>query len=214
MKIAYVLSLLLIFNAAPFTVSAAEEAGGAEKEEPAKKEVYILVTTTDNAGKESRSIKTAAELKELMNELKLEEKLHDKAMALAEKEWKKDEELGKKTFPRSAIDKKTVKEIKRSTNQDEVTKKLDDLDKRELEKETEKKEEAKRRPTNRPGQRPMPGGQDRSKDREAKQKVKDAARDKIGSAARQMYITAMEELKAGANKPAAEAEGKEAKEAK
>lgn len=68
-----------------------------------QQEKILLVKVCDRAKKLSYELMTPNEYKTLQAEIKAESMLSTKAMMLAQKEWKANEETKKKRFPRSAI---------------------------------------------------------------------------------------------------------------
>jgi len=72
---------------------------------------YHLVKITDRAKEVTYEVMDAEQLEELEAAIKLEKKFHTKAMMLASKEWRKNEELKRKAYPRGAIAARKVQKI-------------------------------------------------------------------------------------------------------
>lgn len=144
MKSILMLFILTVFCTNSFAVDPAEGEGTADKKELTKKEVYLLVAITDYSKRAGYSIKTPEEWKDIEKEIKLEDKLFPKALINADKEWRSDEEYGKKTFPKALIAKKTAKILKQGNDLEQITEKLDDMEQRQLEKDNDKKSDKRK----------------------------------------------------------------------
>lgn len=161
------------------------------------KEKILLVKQTDRKKQESYSLMSSEEYKEEEKEIKAESRLHMKAMMATEKEWRKDEDLSKKTFPRSAIAVRTIRVITTYRDDEQAHKKLAyymDKDARAAEKKAERNRGRRR--------------SNRDQEREARAQERVAAREALAEQARQMYENKLTELaQAAEDKAAAQPEG-------
>lgn len=112
---------------------------------------FTLVKVTDRDEKETFEVLESPALTALMDEIKLEERLYDKAMMLTEKAWKADESTKTKSFPRSAIGHRSCETVGTPyTSREAAEKALTALEEKktraeEFRMETEKKREENRR---------------------------------------------------------------------
>jgi len=188
--------LLAAMTTAGF-VTAAEgplAGGGGHAKEPVQRVKITMVQTTDTAGKLSYGLLESAALTQLQQEVRLEDRLHDRALTLTEKEWRGDDFTKTKRFPRGAIQKRTVRVLQTYASKESadaaLSRKEDDVRREEDRRaESEKKREANRRNTPNAAQK-------------NNKSTADAERTILESRARDMYATKMKELKDAAAKPA------------
>ncbi len=190
---------LLILTAFCLSSSAVEQKAEKEtagKQNVNKKQVFLLIRISDYAKEETYSIRTPEEWKEIEQELKLETKLFPQAITAAEKAWKNDDNYGKKPFPKNTVTKKTAKIIKQSSDPDQITTRLDDIEKRQREKENESS--ADRLKLTGPAAELSETKPPWDQEREERQKQKDEARNGMSNRARDLFATAMDKLKSEA----------------
>ena len=178
-------ALLAIFLA---SLTTAALAGPSEK--------ILLVKQTDRKKQETYSLMSSEEYKEVEQEIKAEARLHMKAMMATEKEWRKDESLARKSFPRSAIAVRTIRVITTYRDDEQANKKLAyymEKDAKAAEKRAERDRHRGR------GRR----GHGRDNDREARKEARAAEKEALEEQARQLYENKLSELLQGtANKEA------------
>jgi len=148
---------------------------------------YHLVKITDRAKEVTYEVMDAEQLEELEAAIKLEKKFHTKAMMLASKEWRKNEELKRKAYPRGAIAARKVQKIGTYKDMDRAEDKkmyYEDKAADKAEADAERKKERNK----------LKYGGDKSKAARAAAKVRE--KEYLYDEARQFYEDALEELMA------------------
>ena len=186
--------------AAPAGAVAPAGAAGAGAAAEATQRVKItLAEVTDSAGKASFELLEATALSQLQQELKLEDRLHDKAMGLTEKAWKADDFTKTKIFPRSAIEKRSLKILGTYTSKeaaDAALNKEEDKIRRAEERRAEQEKKRAELNKNNTNNNNLPK-------KSAKSSTAEAEREQLDSRARDIYASKMKELIAAAANPAA-----------
>lgn len=159
------------------------------------KEKILLVKQTDRKKRETYSLMSSEEFKAEEDEIKAESRLHMKAMSAAEKEWRSNEDLSKKTFPRAAIAVRKIIVITTFTDDEKANEKLSYYMGKD-DKAAEKKDSRNR----------ARGRSGRDQEREARAREREIAREALEEQARQIYEAKLGELAQGDDKkePAAE----------
>jgi len=143
-----------------------------------------LVKISDRADNISYQLMTPNEYKLLYDEINAEAKLYAKAMAIAQKAWKEDEDTKKKPFPGSTISLKKAMVVGTYPDTEKATAKLEYYEKKmdeKLEKDKVKQEERDKV---------------QQKSKEMIQREKEKARDKeyLCNKARTLYESKLAEL--------------------
>lgn len=108
-------------------------------------EKICLVVVRDYAKVEAYQILTETELKELQATIKLEMRFHSRALTLASKEWRKDEQLKKKNFPRSAVSMRQVKILGTFDGREQAEERQSIYEERDIARAERREEQAKER---------------------------------------------------------------------
>ncbi|MBA4387160.1 MAG: hypothetical protein C0404_04205 [Verrucomicrobia bacterium] len=148
--------------------------------EAAPPQKIILVKIAERDKKVSYKLVSPDELKALQEDMKLEASLFSKAMSMAEQEWKKDEDYGKKPFPRGAINQREFTKVGEFTDQNKADDRLKDYEDKEFAKENPGKDKDKKK---------APAKTDKKKDE------KQNDREIMEMRARDMFDTAFTTLK-------------------
>lgn len=181
-----VLSTLLVLSIFSLAAAAAE---------PAARVKLTLVKVIDRDDKETYQVLESEALATLQTEIKLEERLYDKAMMLAEKTWRADESTKSKSFPRSSIGHRSCTTINTYTKKEDAEKALSAMEEKLARAEESRAEAEKKREETR---RKM--GQNNNSSWSAKKrdtKLADAAKKGYEDQARNIFTTKLEELKKG-----------------
>lgn len=184
----------------------------AAAEKPAKppassgpKERLVLVKVEERDKTVAYRVMSPEEFKALLSEIADEGRLYARAIRMAEDEWKKDEQLGKKAFPASGIGKRSAQTMGAPfTDRQKAEAKLSSYEDQQADMERKKAEAEKERNKNKP------------KDAIAREKQRDAERENLQSQARTFYEAKLTELKNApkapvpAPAPVPKAQGKDA----
>jgi len=108
-------------------------------------DAFCLVQIRDHSKAEAYSIMPETELKELQATIKLETRLHSRALTLASKEWRKDEQLKKKNYPRSAVAVRKVKILGTFKTMERAEMKRATYEERDANREERREEQNKER---------------------------------------------------------------------
>ena len=161
----------------------------AQDQAPAPAPIRLtIIKITDYAGAISFQISTPDEIKTMKAELSQESKFFSKAVSKAEQAWKADKE-NKSPFPRNAIVQKKIDTLDSFTKQEEADKKLEVYDSqvnKKDKKEGDKTQKTTKKPT------------DKDKQRLEEDKKKETQQKALLQKARDLFTTALDELKAGA----------------
>jgi hypothetical protein len=117
-------------------VFSAEKPKAAEKpEKPAAAapggEKYVLFKLYDMTKKVTLQVQSLSEFNKLKTQIADEEKYFARALSMVDREWTKDKENNKGSFPRSLVAPREIKEIDTFSSQDAADKKLTALQEKE-----------------------------------------------------------------------------------
>jgi len=150
-------------------------------------EKYCLLLVRDHSKTEAYQIVTETELKELQATIKLETRLHNRALTLASKEWRKDEQLKRKNYPRSAVSMRRVKTLGIFKTQEKAEKKQEIYEDRDAARAERREEQAKERNKIRYGG---------DKSRESKARAREREKEFFNEQAMDLYKEALQTLMA------------------
>jgi hypothetical protein len=170
-------------------------AGTAAAAEPPPRVKITLAEVTDAAGKETLEILDATALAQLQQDLKLEERLYDKAIGLAEKAWKADDFTKAKPFPRAAIGKRSLRPIGTYGTKDAADTALGKEEDRIHRASERRAEQEKKRAELNKNNKNMP-------QKSNKPSPAEVERAQLEIRAQDMYASKLKELKAAAANPA------------
>jgi hypothetical protein len=173
--------LVVLFSGALFAADPA----------PAKTK-FTLVKVVDRDEKETYQVLESAALTALQDEIKIEERLFDKAMALAEKAWKADEFTKSKPFPRSAINRRSCAVVNTYTTRESADKALTAAEEKVSRAEAAKKESDKKREDTK-----QKMGSNKTFTPKKKDPKEDAEKKMLEEQARTMFAAKVEEIKRG-----------------
>lgn len=151
---------------------------------------FYYAKVTDRNGEDEYRVLTQEELNTMETEIAAENRCYARALIATEAEWKKSEDLKKKTFPRSAVKPKKVAVLQSFNDRATADKKLQTYGEREADR-------AEREKTRNKG-----GGSQRSKDQQASDVRREADRMALEDRARSIFEGKLAEMIAGAKKPA------------
>ncbi len=171
--------------------SHAIEGGGGSK--------ALVVKITDRAGKVTYEAMSPEDWKAFQKQLALEAKLHPKALMEAEKTWREDETVKKKSFPKMAISPRKAQVIKEFNDASKAADYASEKEAEESEKalQAEKKQEERDKLFKRP------------KEEVDKEKQKAADKETLYTTARNLYDTKLAELMSTESGGGEEAQGKQ-----
>lgn len=172
----------------------------AQEPPPAAPQKIYLIKITERDKKNAYKLVSTDDYKLEQENMKLETSLFAKAMSAAEQEWKKDDELKKKAFPRSAINQRELTKLGEFMDQAKADDKLKFYEDLEFEKEDKAREREKEKK------------KDAKKD--AKKDSKKDDKEFYESRARDMFEMKLQELKDNlqkAKEPKADAKAEPAK---
>lgn len=148
-------------------------------------EKYYVVKVTDHARAMTYRVLSEDEYKGLLSELRLEAKLHTRALSLAQEAWKAKPETAKETFPRAAIAMRKATTTGRVyADQAEASAKVQAYQEQTLDKMVKDEERQKDR------QKAM----GLSKESSARRKDKDVHKERLAESARELYAAKLAEL--------------------
>jgi len=172
-------------------------------EEPTRKEGgaktglerFFYVKATERNGEDEYRVLSQDELNALQAEISAEGRCYARALIATESEWKKNEDMKKKTFPRSAINPKKVQVLQSFNDRAAADKKLQSFQEKEVDKAERDKERNKER-----GKERNKGGPKKSKDQQAADARREADRAALEDRARSIFEGKLAELIAGTKK--------------
>lgn len=168
---------------------------------PAARSKFTLVRITDSGDKESLQVLDPAALSQLQDEIKVEDRLFDRALAATEKAWKADEFTKSKAFPRSAIIRRSCAVLQTYTTRESADKAMAAAEEKASRAEAAKAEAAKKREEN----KRKTTGNNPAYTPKKKDPKEDAEKNMLAEQARNMFATKIEELKKARTEPAAPA---------
>lgn len=150
----------------------------------------FLVEITGHDKEKSLEVVTQEEKEALQQEIRLEAKLHTKALRAAEKAWKEDEDSERKSFPRGAVVARRLKIAATFADAEAAAKKLQKHEERAYDKKAKEleREEEKRRTK----ERAM--GREGYRQKLAREKEKEAERAAFHDRARETYAAELKKL--------------------
>jgi glucan-binding YG repeat protein len=158
----------------------------------ATKTKFTLVKLVDRDDKETYQVLEPPALAALQDEIKVEERLFDRAMAATDKAWRADETTKGKSFPRSAIGRRSCSIINSYTSKESADKALSAAEEKATRAVEAKADAEKRRDEN---QRKAAGNTNYT---QKKKDPKDDAEKKVfEEQARALFISKLGEIKTG-----------------
>ena len=144
----------------------------------------LVVKITDRAGKVTYEAMSPEDWKALQKQIALETRLHPKALMEAEKAWREDETVKKKSFPKMAISPRKAQVVKEFNDAGKAADYAATKEAEESEKtlDAEKKQEERDKLFK------------RSKEEVDKEKQKNAEKESLYTSARNLYDTKLAEL--------------------
>jgi hypothetical protein len=188
MKIALFVASLI--TACSLVASAADQPAVAKTK-------FTVVKVIDRDDKETFEVLESPALTALADEIKIEERLFDRAMALTEKAWRTDESTKAKSFPRSAIGHRSCETVGTPyTSREAAEKALTALEEKKTRAEENRAESEKKREATR---RKVAQNNSNSSYTPKKRDNKQAEAEKKGleDSARSIFATKLAELKSG-----------------
>ncbi len=145
---------------------------------------FLLVKVTDWTGSTTYTVMSPDEFKAAESELALERRFSSRALMMAQKEWRNDAELGRKTFPRSAGNPPDLRVVREYGERSEADQKASEL----MDRITLKAKEEATAESNRKRGRP--------KEQNARDNERETEKTRLVEKGRTLYEAALATLKA------------------